>query len=148
MGLLKKAAAGHESSHGGLLKKISKKQYKKNNSIPQEAPSKKTVPSSPMEKAVVEKLFAGFARFGIFQGVILEALKYSAGEFSGRLSFMVSGFGVAQGLAPGRALVLFDSKQDGELIGRHLAKTVPGNTIFIFQAKTPQEAFNHIKPYI
>jgi hypothetical protein len=147
MGLLRKAATGgghfpvqapadDESSHGGLLKTITEKQYKK------------TIPASHMEKVVMEKLYAGFAKFGVFQGVIIEALKYSAGEFAGRLSFMVSGFGAAQGLTPGRALVLFGSGQDGELIGRHLAKTVPGNNIFSFQAKTPQEAFDIIKPYL
>ena len=145
MGLLSKAASGalynDEQSHGGLLKIITEK-HKQNDT------DANNVPASPLEKAVMEKLYAGYAKFGIFQGVVIEALKYSAGEFAGRLAFMVSGFGSAQGLAPGRALVLFNSDLDGELIGRHLAKTVPGKSIFFFNANTPQEAFSIIKPYL
>ena len=61
---------------------------------------------------------------------------------------MVSVFGTVQGLNTGRALVLFGSGQDGELIGKHLAKTVFGKNIFSFQAYNPQEAFSIIKPYL
>ena len=143
MGLLSKAVSGSSSLNepslrGGLLKIISDKQN------PDSAP----LPSSPLEKAVMEKLSVGYEKYGEFQGIVLEALKYSAGEFTGRLSFMVSGFGIAQGLAPGRCMVMFNSAQDAELIGQHLAKTVPGNNIFCFQAKNPAEAFSLIKSYL
>ena len=165
MGLLSKAATGsssqfEEPSRGGLLSIITHKHLynPKNDSIPdipvpaiKEAgpPAKqKNVLTSPLEKAVMEKLSMGYAKLGSAQGLVIEALKYSAGEFSGRLASMVSSFGIAQGLAPGRCLVLFGSAQDGELIGKHLAKTVPGNTIFCFQAENPQEAFSLIKPYL
>ena len=152
MGLLSKAASGalnhEEQSHGGLLKLITEKQQTKDADIPMDTADKNRAPSSPLEKAVMEKLYAGYAKFGIFQGIIIEALKYSAGEFAGRLAFMVSGFGTAQGLAPGRALVLFNSVQDGELISKHLAKTVPGKSIFKFMANTPQEAFSIVRPYL
>ena len=141
MGLLSKAAAGtptfDEPSQGGLLKVISQKNRNNEESI-----------SSPMEKAIMEKLYAGFLKYGVFQGIVLEALKYSAGEFSGRLSSMVSNFGSAEGLAPGRALIIFSTKVDGELIGKHLAKTVPGNNLFSFQANNPQEAFSLVKPFL
>ena len=141
MGLLSKAAAGtpklDEPSQGGLLKFISEKQQNNAEGA-----------ASPMEKAMMEKLYAGFAKYGIFQGLIIEALKYSAGEFTGRLSSMVSNFGSVEGLAPGRALVIFSTKEDGELIGKHLAKTVPGNNLFSFQADNPQEAFTLVKPFL
>jgi len=155
MGLLSKAASGSSNfkephSRGGLLKIISQKQNKIKGYGSDTAINKapKGPLSSPMEKAIMDHLNSGYANFGAFQGVIIEALKYSAGEFTGRLSNMVSGFGAAQSLAPGRCLVLFSSTKDGELIGRHLAKTVPGNDIFSFQAKNPQEAFSLIKPYL
>ena len=153
MGLLSKAAEGNPNNNGalraGLLKIISQKHRTQNKrAVPVRAVEESSGGSSPLEKAVLENLNSCYAKFGIFQGVLIEALKYSAGEFTGRLSLMVSGFGAAQGLAPGRALVLFSSVQDGELIGSHLAKTVPGKNIFSFHANTPQEAFSLIKAYL
>lgn len=152
MGLLSKAATGTSGSDGasagGLLKIISQRHTGPSFNDTEQISSPVLNPASPMEKAVMDNLYAGFAKFGIYQGIIIEALKYSAGEFASRLSFMVSGFGSAQGLAPGRALVLFSAAQDGELIGIHLARTVPGNNIFSFQANTPQEAFSLLKPYL
>ena len=139
MGLLSKAAAGasrlDESSRGGLLKLISQKRQVKTG-------------NTALEKELMEMLYAGYAKYGIFQGVIIEEFEHSAGEFSKRLSLMVSGFGAAQGLVSGRALVLFSIKEDLELIGKHLAKTFQGNNIFSFQANTPQEAFSLIKPFL
>ncbi|GHV84837.1 hypothetical protein AGMMS50230_04450 [Spirochaetia bacterium] len=102
---------------------------------------------SPLEKAVMEALSSGHKKFGSFQGCVFEALKYSAGEFTGRLSSMISGFGAAQGLAPGRCLIIFSAAEDKGLITYHLDKTVPGKTIFSFQANTSQEAFSLLKPY-
>jgi len=110
---------------GGLLNRISRR--------------------NDLEKTVMESLES---EQGVFQGIIIEALQYSAGGFSGRLFSMVSGFGTAQSLTPGRCLVLFDDTQDGELIARHLAKTVFGKSIFYFRAETPQEAFSLLKPYL
>ena len=148
MGLLSKAALGSkqdEKTHGGLLKLISEK-------LKDEGPNHfeelKMSPSTPLEKAVMGKLLSCYEKFGIFQGIIIEALKYSAGEFTGRLSFMVSGFGIAQGLAPGRALIIFSRTHDSILLGTHLAKTVPGKNIYNFLAHTPEEAFSFIKPYL
>jgi len=113
------------SKAGGLLNRISRK----NN----------------LEKTIMESLDS---RQNVFQGIIIEALQYSAGEFSGRIFSMVSGFGTAQPLNPGRCLVLFDSAQDGDLIARHLAKTVFGKSIFCFRAENSQEAFALLKPYL
>jgi hypothetical protein len=145
MGLLSKAAAGtgleeKTASQGGLLHIINQKKI---GTSP--APS---LPSPSMEKAVMDMLSSGNAKFGEFQGIVLDAITYSAGEFDDRLSTMVSGFASAQGLAPGRSLVLFDIAQDRELIGWHLSKTVPGNTVFSFCSKSPQEAFSLLKPYL
>ena len=160
MGLLSKAAAGtskddelppiNEYASGGLLKLVSQKNQNKTKKDTAATNTEENVfaPFSPSEKAIMEKLSNGYAKFGVFQGLVIEALKYSAGEFTSRLSLMVSDFGAAQGLAPGRALVLFSSVQDGELIEKHLVKTVPGNSIFSFQANTPQEAFSLLKPYL
>ena len=143
MGLLSKAATGalnnDEASQGGLLKIISEKHP------PQE---KKGSSFSTLEKAVMEKLSGSYAKFGVFQGVIMETFKSSAGEFTGRLSYMVSGFGAMQNLVSGRVMILFNSSQDGELIGKHIEKALPGNNIFSFQANSPQEAFSFIKPYL
>ena len=155
MGLLSKAVSSTPDynelpSHGGLLRLITQRHYtdsKQDSDIPLLNESIE-LSGSPMEKAVMEKLSTGYKKYGVFQGVIMEALKYSAGEFSGRLASIVSGFGSAHGLAPGRCMVLFGLSQDGELIGRHLSKTVPGNNIYCFQAKNPQEAFSLIKPYL
>jgi hypothetical protein len=83
-----------------------------------------------------------------FQGIVIEALNYSPGGFSGRIFSMVSGFGSAQSLAPGRCLVVFSANLDGELIAGHIAKTVSGKNIFHFRAETPHEAFALIKPYL
>ena len=160
MGLLSKAAEGTSKddailslgvqSTGGLLKLINQKHRKKNgeNIIPIHAEKKKSVLSSSIDKAVMDNLSESYSKFGVFKGLIIEAIKHSAGEFKGRLSNMVSGFGTAQGLAMGRVLVLFGSDQDCELIGKHLAKTIPGNNIFSFQANTPNEAFSLIKPFL
>jgi len=157
MGLLSKAAAGSFSSNeaeksvseGGLLKLITQKQVEGTRTSTAAIPvEKNVVPSSPTEKAVMEKLSAGHAKFGAFQGVILETLKYPAEEFLDRLTSMVSDFGTVQTLVPGRCLVLFGSEQDRELIGQHLAKTVSGKSIFHFQAENPREAFTLLKPYI
>ena len=157
MGLLHKAASGgskqdniqkDEIPYGGLLKLISNKQQQDVSVNSVNTNKKKAVPSSPLEKAIMEKISSCYKKFGIFQCVVIEALKYSAGEFTGRLSFMVSGFGIAQGLAPGRALVIFNSTQDCELLGKHLAKTVPGKNIANFLANTPEEAFSFIKQYL
>jgi hypothetical protein len=106
------------------------------------------IPSSPLEKAVMDTLNSSYAKFGSLQGIVLEALKYTAGEFSGRLGSLISGFAVFQGLAPGRCLALFSASLDGELIARHLAKTVPGNAVFTFRAEDPQGAFILLKPYL
>ena len=165
MGLLSKAAAGSSNqfeepvTRGGLLSIITRMHNEPENEFmppitAEEPPNpfarqeEKAVRVSPLEKAVMEKLSVGYTRFGTAQGLVIEALKYSAGEFTGRLASMVSGFGTAQGLAPGRCLVLFDAAQDGELIGKHLAKTVPGNNIFWFRAENPQKAFSLLKPYL
>jgi len=153
MGLLSKAVAGSFSSSeaerpvsgDGLLKIITQKQCAGTKTVTAAIPA---VPSSPLEKEAMEKLSAGYAKFGAFQGVILEAPGGSAEEFLSRLTSAVSAFGATQALAQGRCLVLFGSEQDGELIGRHLAKTVPGKLIFNFQAKNPGEAFTLLKPYL
>jgi len=122
----KTAAAKTETPKaGGLLNRI----------------SRKTI----LEKNVMESLDS---RQGTSQGFIIEALQYSSGGFSGRIFSMVSGFGTAQPLTPGRCLVLFDSAQDGDLIARHLAKTVSGKSIFCFRAENPQEALSLLKPYL
>ncbi|MCL1815492.1 MAG: hypothetical protein FWG27_06720 [Treponema sp.] len=144
MGLLSKAAADSpdlnvlipetlKNPQSGLLRLTAKKQ--------------ETV-SSAMEKAVMEKLSAGYAQFGQFQGIVFESIPFSAEKFSDHLASMVSSIGSAQELAQGRCLVLFNSTQDGELIGRHLEKTAPGNLIFSFQAKNPREAFSLLKLYL
>jgi hypothetical protein len=85
---------------------------------------------------------------GTFQGVIVEAIQPAAGEFSRRLYSMVSGFGTVQSLTSVRCLVLFGPAQDRDLIARHLAKAIPGKSIFCFQAESPQEAFTLLKPYL
>jgi hypothetical protein len=153
MGLLSKAASGSpanaELSNGGLLKIISRKRKKleKNSFLPQDE-NKSSCPLSPLEKSVMEKLNLCCAKFGVFQGIIIESLTNSTEEFTSRLTFMVSDFGTAQSLAQGRALVIFSSGQDGELIGNHLEKSVPGKKIFCFNANTPQEVFPLIKSYL
>jgi len=116
---------GKAPKAGGLLNRISRRNI--------------------LEKTILESLDS---RQGVSQGIILEALQYSAGGFSGRIFSMVSGFGTAQPLTPGRCLVLFGDAQDGDLIARHLAKTVFGKSIFHFRAETPQEAFALLKPYL
>ncbi|MDR1307903.1 MAG: hypothetical protein LBK74_10065 [Treponema sp.] len=123
-----------EPETGGLLNRITRKR----------AP----IPPSPMEKALMETLNSAYAKFGFLQGIVVDALKYTAGEFLTRLGSLVSGFAVSQGLAPGRCLVLFGASPDGELIARHLEKTVPGNSIFTFRAENPQDAFILLKPYL
>ena len=160
MGLLSKAATGvsksdvisslDEKSRGGLLKMIHRKNQQKagKNVFPAQAEKSTFAPSSPLEKAVMENLSEGYSKFGSFKGVVIESLKYSGGDLTDRISSMVSGFGAARGLTPGRALILFSSGQDGDLIGMHLAKTVPGNNIFSFQANNPQEAFSLVKPFL
>jgi hypothetical protein len=105
-------------------------------------------PESPLEKAVMEILNSSHDKFGGFQGIVIDAIKYSAGEFIGRLNSMVSSFGTAQGLAPGRCLVLFGTALDSKLIARHLSKTVQGKAIFDFREDTPQRAFTILKPYL
>ena len=151
MGLLSKAVVGtpdnSRASENIVLKQVYKKNQDRVNSALKEA-NKDDPSSSRQENALIENLSAGYSKFGMFQGIVIESIKNSVGEFYSRLSSMVSGFGIAQSLAPGRALVLFDSGQDGELIGIHLAKTVPGNNIFYFQANNPKEAFSVIKPYL
>jgi len=104
--------------------------------------------SEQQEKALMEIFSDSLEKFGMFHGLVIEAVKYSAGEFISRLSSMVSGFGITRGLTPGRVLVLFSSTYDSELIGKHLAKTVPGNNVFSFQANNPKEALSYIKPYL
>jgi hypothetical protein len=128
------------SSSGGLLSRITKGR------APQE--QEDLLPASAVEKTVMDILSAGHEKFGSFQGLIIEALRYSADEFTGRIGTMVSTFGLVQGIAPGRCLVLFDAARDGELIARHLMKTVPGKNIFNFEAEGSQEAFVLLKPYL
>jgi len=121
------ADAGNEKTPraGGLLNRIARR--------------------NDLEKTIMESLESERAAF---QGIIIEALQYSGDGFSGKLFSMVSGFGTAQPLTPGRCLVLFDDTQDGELIARHLAKTIFGKSIFSFRAENPQEAFALLKPYL
>ncbi|MDR0447814.1 MAG: hypothetical protein LBH07_04015 [Treponema sp.] len=146
MGLLSKAEGGSLESKlksngehtesisncGGLLKKIMEKKN----------------PSAPLEKAIKEKISGMIDGFKILQGVIIETPRYSAEEFSKRLTVMVSGFGVVQLLSQSRCVVFFDSTHDKELIGRHLAKTVPGENIFTFKAENYKKAFSLLKPYL
>ncbi|MDR2210684.1 MAG: hypothetical protein LBO65_04350 [Spirochaetaceae bacterium] len=127
-----------DSSRGGLLNRITRAPPRQEGALP----------SSPLEKAVVDFLDAGHEKFGAFQGIILEALRYSADEFGGRIGAMVSAFGMVQGIAPGRCLVLFSASQDRELLARHLVRTVPGKDIFSFKAEDPQAAFTLLKPYL
>ena len=163
MGLLSKAAAGGGSRNepqGGLLNLISKKNQEKAtniNNVTQEietdsifdSPSSSILSSdinssniNIIDTKVMETLATGYSKYGDFQGVVIEALDIS------RLYSMVSGFGTAEDLAPGRALVLFSSKEDDKLIGAHLAKTISGKNIFSFKAHNPEEAFSLIKPYM
>jgi hypothetical protein len=154
MGLLSKAVSGSSgfeapTSQGGLLKLVSQKTVpaaENDSGLPlREQP----LPVSfPLEKAVTEKLSGAYAKYGAFRGIIIETVNLSGNDFMGRLAFMVSGFGTAQGLSPERCLVLFDSSEDAELIGQHLAKTVPGNIVCSFEAKDPGEAIPLIKPYL
>jgi len=136
MGLLGKAQANYprpasikgdriKSRAGGLLKRASQKIV--------------------LEKNVMDSL-ASIS--GTFQGIVVEALQYTAGGFSGRIFSMVSGFGTVQPLIPGRCLVLFGPAQDRDLIAQHLAKTIPGKSLFCFRAENPQEAFTLLKPYL
>jgi len=85
---------------------------------------------------------------GTFQGIVVEALQYTAGGFSGRIFSMVSGFGTVQPLTPGRCLVLFGPAQDRDVIAQHLAKTIPGKSLFCFRAENPREAYALLKPYL
>ena len=139
MGLLNKADTGQykkAGSNSGLLKYITQKKHGKERS------------GSVQDKAVLDILSREYAKLGAFQGLIIEALKNSSEEiFEGLLS-MVSSFAAVQKLSQKRCLVLFDAEKDKELIGFHLAKTVPGNTIFSFQAQNPQEAYSFLKPYL
>jgi len=114
-----------KSRTGGLLKRASRKIF--------------------LEKNIMDSLTSNS---GAFQGIVVEALQHTSGEFSGRIFSMVSGFGTVQPLTPGRCLVLFGPAQDRDLIARHLAKTVSGKSIFCFRAETPQEAFALLKPYL
>jgi hypothetical protein len=119
---------------GGLLNRIAGKRAR--------------ISPSPMEKVLMDALSSGYAKFGPLQGIVIDALKYTAGEFLTRLGSLVSDFAVSQGLAPGRCLVLFGAALDGELIARQLEKTTPGNSIFTFHAETPQDALILLKPYL
>ena len=139
MGLLSKARANpshcdEAPSQGGLLKLISQKHLVNTENI--------------IENEIMQQLYSSFEKYGKIQGLIIDAaIKCSEREFAKRLISMVSGFGTTQGLAPRRAMILFDSSHDNELIGYHLAKTVPGS-VFNFQANNPQDAFSFIKPYL
>jgi hypothetical protein len=137
MGLLGKAVANYprpapnkggkvrtRASVGGLLSRASRKIV--------------------LEKSIMDSLGSNS---GTFQGIIIEALHSTAGGFSGRIFSMVSDFGTVQPLASRRCLVLFGPAQDRDLIARHLAKMVPGKSIFCFRAENPQEAFTLLKPY-
>jgi len=148
MGLLSKAAADRHAkpSQGGLLKIITKK-YLDTEPAAEQFSRKKTSSQSQPEKTIMAKLSACSGKFGVFNGIIMEAANLSAGDFTVRLAFLVSGFGIAQELTNGRALIIFSSVQDAELIGKHLAKFVPGKNILCFKAHNPQEAFSFIKPY-
>jgi hypothetical protein len=108
----------------------------------------KTVPPAPIEKAVTDILSVCHEKFGAFRGLIIEALRYSADEFTGRIETMVSTFALVQEIALGRYLILFDRVRDEELIARHLIKTVPGKNIFAFEAEDSQEALALLKPYL
>jgi hypothetical protein len=103
---------------------------------------------SAAEKAVMDSFNSGYAKFGSLQGIVIDTLEYAADEFLTRLESLVSGFAVSRDLAPGRCLVLFGASQDGELITRHLEKTVPGNSVFMFHAENPQDALLLLKPYL
>ena len=156
MGLLSKAAAGsskqfeepisqvYKANRGGLLNIV----IQKNKAKTKKTSGEKVVSASALEKKVLEKLTSSFKKSESVQGLVIEALESPAGDFTGRLSSMVSGFGAVQGLAPGRSLVLFSPDQDGDLIGKHLAKTVPGNTIFSFHSDNPQDALSLLKPFL
>jgi hypothetical protein len=98
-----------------------------------------------LEKTILENLSG---EQNSFQGVIIEALNYSAGGFSSRILSMVSGFGSAQPLTPGRCLVVFDANKDGELIASHISKMVSGKNIYHFHAETPKEAIALLKPHL
>jgi hypothetical protein len=130
-----------ETAGRGLLNRIQSLKL-----LPQKTQS--YVPVTALEKSLMEILDSCHEKFGSFQGVIIEALRYSVGEFTGRIGAMVSAFGIVQGITPGRCLVIFGITQDGELIARHLVKTVPGKNIFSFRAEDPQRAFDLLKPYL
>jgi len=139
MGLLNKAEAGKSKKTGaniGLFKRITQKKYDKTRNV------------SSSDKVLLDALSAEYAKLGAFQGIVIEALKNSAEEIYENLVSMVSSFAAVQKLNQQRCLVLFDAKQDKELIGFHLAKTIAGNTIFSFQARNPQEAYSYLKPYL
>ena len=139
MGLLSKAENGtiiRPRFGKGLLNRIVQKQINTENKV------------FPEEQAVMENLSAGFTRYGVFQGVVLETRTIPIEDFFNRLALMVSFFGVVFKLDSQRCLVLFDSAKDWELIGKHLSKTVPGNAIIGFRANNPKEAFSYLKPYL
>ena len=139
MGLLSKVekeTATNPRFGKGLLNKIVQKQPV----LPDNA--------SKQDITLMENLSAGYTRFGSFQGVVLEDSHSSADDYINRLVQIVSSSGAVQKLNSNRCLVLFDSAQDWELIGKHLSKAVPGNAIFGFQAESVQEAFSVLKPYI
>ena len=157
MGLLNKANTGkykRSGSNTGLLHYITQKKHGKERAAAlskPDIPSSKAVPSSeavPSSKAVLDILSAEHAKLGAFQGLIIEALENPAEEFYESLTSAVSPFATVQKLSQQRCLVLFDAEKDKELIGFHLAKAIPGNTIFGFQAGNPQEAYSNLKPYL
>jgi len=120
-------------------------------SIPKkDAPKKRGLLNKVSQKKILEQTIVEnlSCQQDAFQGIVIEALNYSAGGFSGRIFSMVSGFGSAQPLTPGRCLVIFGANLDGELIASHIAKTVSGKNIFLFRAETPQEALALLKPYL
>jgi len=138
MGLLRKAAANP-------FRLAANKGGRPRTRAPKEGLLSRASRKNASEKKIINYLASNT---GTIQGIIIESLQYTAGEFSRRILSMVSDFGTVVPFTPERCLVLFGPVQDGDLIARHLVKTVPGKSILFFRIENPQEAFTLLKPYL
>ncbi|MDR2767231.1 MAG: hypothetical protein LBB82_02765 [Treponema sp.] len=126
----------------GLLNRIKNSRPETRNA----APAVKTPPAQNMaEKLAMETLERARDQLGVFQGFIIEPIKYGAGEFAGRIAAMISPQGIVRALSPTRVLVLFNRDADGELVIHRITRFVQGRNVFSFKGNEIGETFSLIK---
>jgi hypothetical protein len=114
-------------------------------------PAEAKDPAGRIQENLAEEIRQYHTGHPLFQGILLGPPGERGGnpaDFAGRVSRMVSSFGVAFPLPPGNCLVLFPETMDRELLAHRLSKSLKTQALHHFRADDPGAAAAQLGPYL